>query len=398
MAAPAHRPEADTAGTEARPTQPWARTFAGVLVALFTTFVAVGLAITVIPRLVTRELHGSPLQVGVAFTVSGVVALLVRPYAGRLAQQRGCRPVMMLGAALMVLVGGLYALPPTLFGLLAARFVLGVGEALLFTAGSVWTVALTPVDRRGQVVGFYGLAMWAGLAVGPALGEVLYRTGSYGAVWTAAAVLPAVAVAVLTRLPDSARQGVAVSARLLPRAAILPGLSLGFGAFGYAAVASFGALALTSRGIGNGSLLISVFSASYVGVRVVAGRVPDRVGALPVIVVSACVEAVGLVLIAFASTLWVAAAGALIAGGGFTLLYPALAMIAIDTPPESERGAVLGAISSFFDVAVGLAGLLGGLLAEVGYTATFLLAAVAVLGSLYTGTAAARRRDRARAS
>lgn len=213
--------------------------------------------------------------------------------------------------------------------------------------------------------------------------------------WTTAAALPVVAVLVLSRLPDSARLGTAVSTRLLPRAAILPGLSLGFGAFGYAAVASFGALALTSRGIANGALLLSLFSASYVTVRLVAGRVPDRVGALPVIIVSASVEAVGLLFIAFSTTLWPAAVGALIAGGGFSLLYPALALIAIDTPPESERGAVLGAISSFFDIAVGIAGLLGGLLAEVSYTATFLLAAIAVLGSLFTGTAAARRRDRA---
>ncbi|MFJ6513890.1 MFS transporter [Streptomyces sp. NPDC091406] len=369
----------------------WARTFAGIVTALFCTFASFGLVIPVIPRLVTEELHGSALQVGVAFALSGVVALLVRPYAGQLAQRKGSRPVMLSGAGLLVVVAGLYALPLGLPGLFAARLVMGVGEALLFTAGSVWTVSLTPAERRGQIVGYYGLAMWTGLTVGPLLGEVVFRSGSFGAVWIMAAVLPAVSVGVLSFLPNSARLGTSVSARLLPRSSVLPGLSLGCGAFGYAAVAGFGALALSSRGIANGSLLISLFSVAYVSVRLLAGRTPDRLGALPVIVISASVEAIGMVLIAFASVLWVAALGALIAGAGFTLLYPALALITIDTAPEEERGAALGAITSFFDVGVGVAGLLGGVLADVSYTATFLLAAVAVLGSLLTGTAAARR-------
>ncbi|MFI0816879.1 MFS transporter [Streptomyces sp. NPDC021098] len=360
--------------------------------ALFCTFTSFGLVIPVIPWLVTEELNGSAFQVGTAFTLSGVVALLVRPYAGQLAQRRGSRPVMLLGATVIIVVAGLYALPLGLPGLFAARLVMGVGEALLFTAGSVWTVCLTPAERRGQIVGFYGLAMWTGLAVGPVLGEAVFRSGSFVAVWVTAAVLPAASVGVLSFLPNSARLGTAVSTRLLPPSSVLPGLSLGCGAFGYASVASFGALALASRGIGNGSLLISLFSAAYVSVRLLAGRVPDRIGPLPVIVVSASVEAIGMVLIAFAPVLWVAAVGALIAGGGFTLLYPALALITIDTAPEEERGAALGAVTSFFDVAVGAAGLLGGALAEVSYTATFLLSAVAVLGSLLTGTAAARRR------
>ncbi|MGW8555982.1 MFS transporter [Streptomyces tubercidicus] len=391
-ALPAKTPVAPPAQAPGR--QPWVRTFVGVITALFCTFASFGLVIPVIPRLVTEQLHGSPFEVGVTFTVSGVVALLVRPYAGQVAQRRGSRPVMMFGALLIIVVGGLYALPLGLPGLLVARLVMGIGEAFLFTAGSVWTVSLTPPERRGQIVGFYGLAMWTGLTVGPIMGDVVFRAGSYGAVWTLASVLPAIAVAVLLVLPNSPRLGTAVSGRLLPPSSVLPGLSLGCGAFGYAAVASFGALSLTARGIANGSLLLSLFSVAYVVVRLVAGRMPDRIGALPVIIVSASVEAIGMVLIAFAPSLWPAAIGALIAGAGFTLLYPALALITIDTSPEAERGAALGAITSFFDIAVGVAGLLGGLLAEVSYTATFLLSAVAVLGSLFTGTVAARRRTR----
>lgn len=371
-------------------TERWARTFAGLIAALLCTFTAVGMVIPIIPKLVTDELDGSAFEVGVTFTVSGVVALLVRPYAGQLAQRTGCRRVMLFGAVLIVATAGLYALPFGLPGLYAARVLLGVGEAMLFMAGSLWTVSLAPQDRRAQIVGFYGLAMWSGFALGPVLGELVHRAGSFGAVWATVAALPAVAFCVIFALTDRVERGAAVSRKLLPRSAVLPGVSLACGSFGYAMVAGFAALAMTHRGVAHGSVVVSAFGVAYVTVRVVAGRIPDRVGALPVVVFSASVEALGMVLIAFASDLWVAALGALIAGGGFTLLYPALALLTIDAAPEAERGAALGAVTSFFDVAIGLAGLIGGALAGVSYTLTFLIAAGAVLGSLYAGTAAAR--------
>jgi MFS family permease len=367
----------------------WARTFAGVVAALFGTFTAFGVVIPVIPRLVTEQLHGPPLAVGTAFTASAGTALLVRPYAGRLAQRWGSRPVMIIGCGLALVVAGGYALPLGLPGLFLVRMIMGVGEALMFTAGSVWTVALAPDQRRGQLIGLYGLALWGGLAAGPVLGELLYRTGSYASVWICAAVLPAISAALLGLLPRGPRLGAGVSRRLLPRAALLPGLSLCSGAYGYATIVGFGALALADRGIGGGAALLSIFSGGYVAMRLAGGRLPDLAGPLRVIVVAGVVEAVGLALVAVAPAWWTAALGALLAGGGCTLLYPALALITIDTVPPAERGAALGAIASFFDVGVAIGGLAGGLAAGLGYPATFWLAALVVLGGLAAGTTAA---------
>lgn len=369
----------------------WGRTFAGLVAALFATFTAFGAAVPVIPRLVTERYDGSPFVVGAAFTSSAIVALVFRPYGGQLAQRFGSRRLMLFGSGLAVVVGVLYTLPFGLPGLFTARLVMGVGEALLFTAGSVWTVQLAPEDRRGQVVGWYGLAMWSGLMAGPAVGEGLYRLGSYPAVWVCVIVLPCVAVGVLTRMRDAPPQGTAVSRRLVPPAALLPGLSLGAGAVGYAVVVSFGALALADRHIGNGTVLLSLFSTAYVAVRLLAGRLPDRFGPVRVIVVSSMFEAVGLIVIAFAPDWWLAAVGALIAGGGFTLLYPALAMITIDAAPEAERGAALGAVSSFLDLSVGVSGFVGGAIAEISYPATFCVAAAAALASVLIAPVAYRR-------
>jgi MFS family permease len=372
----------------------WARTFAGVFVAVWCTFTAFGLVVPVIPRLVTENLHGSAAMVGAAFATAAVVALLLRPFGGQLAQRFGTRSVMALGAAIALPTGIVYALPLGAPGLLAARVCTGAAEAMVMTAGSVWAVSLAPPHRRGQVIGWYGLSMWGGLAVGPVLGEIAFRVGSYALVWALAAALPAVALLVLAWLPRGDQIAGSVSRRLLPPAAVLPGLALAAGAFGYATVTSFAALAMTDRGIAGGAMLLSLFSAAYVTVRLLAGRLPDRFGPVPMILASAGLEACGLLMIAQAPSLWMAAVGALVAGGGFTLLYPSLAMIAIDNTPEADRGATLGAVSSFMDLSVGVAGLVGGLVAGVSYPAVFVLSAALALTAVAAGTAAARRRPR----
>src|SRR5919198_290296 len=272
----------------------WLPTFAGVFVAVWFTFTAFGVVVPVIPRLITQTLQGAAPLVGAAFAVTAVVALLLRPFGGQLAQRLGARAVIALGAVLAVAAGLAYLLPLGTAGLMAARVGAGVAEALVMTAGSVWVVALAPTHRRGQVVGLYGLAMWGGLAAGPVLGEVAFGVGSYALVWALAAALPVIALVVLWRMPRGELLGERVSRRLLPPAAVLPGLALAAGAFGYASVTSFGALAMADRGNAGGSLLLRLFSAADVTLRLAASRLPDRFGPMPVILTSAILEASGL--------------------------------------------------------------------------------------------------------
>ena len=71
---------------------------------------------------------------------------------------------------------------------------------------------------------------------------------------------------------------------------------------------------------------------------------------------------------------------------GFTLLYPSLALLVIDRSDEAERGAALGAYTSFWDLGLGVAGLVTGAVATgFGYEAVFLIAALAALASATVG-------------
>lgn len=374
----------------------WVPVFSGLCAVVLLNYTAFGAAMPVLPRLVEHRLHGPDLAVGAAFAISAIAALLSRPYVGRLAQRAGGRTVMAAGACGAALVGLLYAADTALggatgvTGLLVTRAFMGVCEAAVFTSGSLWVVALAPEERRGQIVGLYGLAMWSGWTLGPIAGEELRVHTGYGGVWIAHVVLPLIGALIVTRLPSE--RGAEPTRRLMPRPVVLPGVSLALAAVGYSALSGFAVLLLDARGVGGGPLVLSLFGASYVVVRLAAGRLPDRAGAGRVAVVCGLTEAAGLVLIAMAHTLWAAAAGALVMGAGFTLLYPSLALLVINRTPPEERGAALGAYTSFWDLGLGAGGLLTGAVASFGYPVIFMVAAGAAVAAAAAGRLAGAAR------
>src|SRR4029077_16353368 len=85
------------------------------------------------------------------------------------------------------------------------RCVLGGVEGTVFTAGSAWIVDLAPAERRGRVIGLYGLAVWGALSVGPLLGELLLHASGYTLVWLFAGTMPLAGAAIALRIPDPYR-------------------------------------------------------------------------------------------------------------------------------------------------------------------------------------------------
>jgi MFS family permease len=372
-------------GTEAPPLgtdRPGLR-FAGIFAVTFCGLTAVGCVLPVLPRYVRGPLHEGDLAVGIVIGCYAITGLLLRPIAGRLADRRGRKPTVLVGALLVGASGLLYLPSLGLAGLIVARLVLGAGEGSLYTAGSAWVVDLAPAARRGRVLGLYGLAVWGGLSVGPLAGELLLEAGGYRAVWLFAAGLPLLGALIAARVPDPF-EPIAHSEPhpLIAPEAIRPGLAVALASIGYAAVAAFIVLHLEARGIGHGATVFAAFAAMIVLTRLLVGDLPDRVGAAPVAIGATLAEAVGLLVIAVAHSLPVALAGGLAMGAAFSLLNPSLMLIAVNRVSESARGAAMGTFTAFFDAGVGFGAPLAGLTAALtDYEGAFLLAAAISVGS-----------------
>lgn len=372
--------------------------FAGVFAVTFLGLIAVGSVLPVLPRYVRGPLDSSDLAVGVVIGSYAITGLLLRPIAGRLADTRGRRPTVLIGALLVSLSGLLYLPHLGIPGLIFARLVLGAGEGALYTAGSAWIVDMAPEERRGRILGLYGLAVWGGLSVGPLLGELLLSATGYETVWICAAVLPLIGAAIATRVPDPFQPlAHAEPHPLIAPEAIRPGLAVALASVGYATLAAFIVLLLDARGVGHGATVFAAFAAMIVLARLLAGHLPDRYGPAPIAIGAVLVEAAGLLLIAVSHSLVLAMVGGMAMGGGFSLLNPSLMLIAVGRVSQAARGAAMGTYTAFFDAGVGIGAPLAGLAAALtSYEGAFLLAAAVavcsallILATLHRGGAAA---------
>ncbi|MET9066192.1 MFS transporter [Streptosporangium sandarakinum] len=397
----------------------------GVFGGLFCGYVGLSAVIPVLPGFVRERYGASDVAVGLVVMATAFTALLVRPVAGHLADRHGHRLVMLAGALIIAVGGVLYFLPLGVTGLVPLRLLLGVGEAALFTAGAVWTVALAPHERRGQLIGLYGVSMWGGISAGTFLGAAMLPLG-YGAVWAFSGAAALVGLLLISASPVHARAGRrgevpgeisdgevpggTVSGgdsgggpsgdgergtgpagggrrgsghRLLVRPALLPGTALALAAAGYVGLAAFVVLHLRARGIDSGVAVLSCFSAVYAGTRLFIGHLPDRLGPRRVAVWCGIGEAAGLLVVAAAPNLPVALIGSVITGVGFSLLHPSLSLMVMDLADPAEQGAAIGAYTSFWDLGLALWGpLIGAVATGFGYPAVFVAGAACAVAAV----------------
>lgn len=361
----------------------------GIFGGLFCGYVGLTVAIPVLPSFVRDSFDGSNFEIGLIVTATALTALLIRPVSGYLSDRHGHRLVMQAGALIVAVGGLLYYLPLGLPGLIANRLLLGVGEASLFTAGAVWTVSLAPHNRRGQLIGLYGVSMWGGISVGTFLGAVLMRYG-YDVVWGFSAAAALAGFVLIASVPGHRSEQPAGGRGLLLRPALLPGVALGLAAAGYAGLAAFVLLHLEAQGIRHGALVLSEFSAVYAATRLIIGRLPDQLGPRRVAAWSGAGEAIGLLIIAVAPNLPVAVLGAVVMGVGFSLLHPSLALMVMNRTEKSKQGAAIGAYTSFWDLGLTIWGpLIGAVAGGLGYPAVFFVGAACAAAA--TGVALAIR-------
>jgi len=109
---------------------------------------------------------------------------------------------------------------------------------------------------------------------------------------------------------------------------------------------------------------------------------PDAInkwGGLRVASVCFAIEAAGLFLVAGAADPWMAKLGAFLTGAGFSLVFPAIGVVAVKAVPQQNQGSALATYTAFMDLALGITGPLAGLIMSyAGVSLVYLLTALLV--------------------
>ena len=348
-------------------------------------FTSTGIAIYTLPLWVTGPVGSDKSGAGLAFGAFAVSALLLRPVAGRLADTRGRRPLL-VGGALISAVGMLgTAYASSLVLVVVLRLLLGVAEAAFFVASIAALADLAPPSRMGEATSYNSLGLYLGLAFGPPLAELLVGAGGYSVAWYGAATLSVIAALVAVGIRDL-RKGALDTAgrmRLIHWKAVPAALGFFASVVAMGALFAFGSLQANAVGLMPVSTPLFVYGVVVVAGRLLLARVLDRFRPLPLGSVALVIIAGGLMIMALWTTPLGMVLGAAVFALGITLSTPAFFSAIFATARPNERGAASGTASVFLDLAMGGGPILLGFAAQAsGIPFAFgVAAAVALAGS-----------------
>ena len=299
------------------------------------------------------------------FTVGAFVSRFV---SGRMADRAGRKPVMLFGTAVTALAGFAYIgvarmenVAMAVTGFLVVRLLHGLSTGFRPTGTSAFLTDIVPIRRRGEALGYLGVAGNAGMALGPALGSWLAVEFGYDAMFLASSALGMAAYAMTALLPESLEharkvqwsdlnvfQGGSIEKAAWPASMFLLPVALAFGAF----------LTVTPdlvEGLGfkyKGSFNTVVVAASIVA-RLVAGKASDRYGRVELLMVGTVLLFIGMTLFSNATSVPVLLVAGVVYGLSIGINMPAIFAWTIDLAREGRAATALSTMLMALEIGIG---------------------------------------------
>jgi MFS family permease len=369
----------------------------------FVVYLSIGLPLAILPAYVHLRMGYSAALAGLVISIQYIATFLSRPWAGRISDRQGAKVSVLWGmgactasGVLLLAAAALLRFPTvSVISLIVSRLVLGVGESLGSTGATLWGITSAGPEYTAKVISFNGVSTYGALALGAPLGVVMetyWGLGSLG--------ILTVLVCGVSLLMASAKEPVPViPGEHLPFRNVMwrvtpHGMGLALGGVGYSALATFVTLFYASRNWSGAALCLTAFGIAFVAARLLFIRTISHFGGFPVAKVCLVVESLGVLLLWRAVSPWMALAGAALAGFGYSLVFPALGVEAVERVSVENRGTALGVYTGFADVSFFLVGpVAGAVIGAFGYASVFLFALICVLASLAIVLVLARNRQ-----
>lgn len=367
-----------------------------VMLSNFGYFLAVGATLPVLPRFVEGPLGGGSVAVGLTMGTFSLAAVLLRPFTGRVGDTRGRRVLIIAGGLLVAgsLVG--YVFTTGLLVLFLLRLVSGAGEAMFYVGTASAINDLAPDERRGEALSYFSLSLFAGIGLGPILGEMVLEASGFEAAWIAAALCSGFAGAIGWLIPETRPTDAehVSSGKLVATSALLPGTVMAASIWGLAMFSTFVPLYALVLGLSGSRFLFALHSGVVFAIRLVGARLPDVLGPTKAATGALACSVLGFITMAAWADPIGLVVGTVVWSLGHSLAFPALMSMAVKGAPPSERGAVVGTFTAFFDLSFGVGAVAaGGIVHLFGYSGGFLSASIAAGAGLLLLSA---RRQKAR--
>jgi predicted MFS family arabinose efflux permease len=364
------------------------RPFVVTCLATFFFYLSFYLILPVMP-LYLADMGGTSTQLGLIIGLFAFMAMILRPPTGWIIDTRGSFLVLVAGMVIFFLASLGYVLARSVDAVLALRLFHGTGMGLFPTAATVVVAELAPLARRGEAMGWFGIANSVGMVFGPAAGTAVAGRLGFPVLFLLAAGVALLGLLCVGMLPKVGRPSAGKSPR--PRLedffsppAVLPSAILLCLYIPYGAMVAFIPIIATERGLANAGVFYTVFAVAVLLVRARAGRLSDEKGRAAVILPGMLVASVAFATLGLTSGSIGVLASAAIYGIAFGAAQPALLALTADRVAPEERGKAMGTFYAAWELGISSGAVAAGLLLKVTDFPVMWLwsAAMPVLGAL----------------
>ncbi len=368
-----------------------------ILSANFLLYFGFYLLMPVLPFFLVERFGVAEGAVGAMLACYTVAALAVRPFSGYLLDTFARKPLYIVAFIVFTLIFGGYVITGTIIMFIALRIVHGLSFGTVTVAGNTIVIDITPSSRRGEAVGYYGLANNIAMSLGPMTGLFMHDHMTFNTIFLTAMAccLAGLICACFIRTPK--KQPAARTALSLDRFILVKGIPLGIDllllSIPYGITTTYVAMYAKNIGITGGTGLFFTFMAAGLAIsRLFSGKQVDR-GHITGVIHAAFYPAIlcflSLFLCEKVAAHSVHAAGimlyatALVLGASFGTMFPAFNTMFVNLGRHDQRGTATSTYLTSWDVGIGIGLVTGGLIGQASsFSNAYLMGAVLTSVSL----------------
>ena len=369
-----------------------------ILAANFLLYFGFYILMPVLPFYLTEVFGLGKGSIGTILACYTVAALLVRPFSGYLLDAFARKPLYLLAFTVFTSVFGLYLLAGSVLLFVALRIVHGLSFGMVTVAGNTIVIDIMPSSRRGEGIGYYGLANNIAMSLGPMTGLFLHDYYSFTVIFLSAlgCCLAGLVMASLVKTPVKPRieRDSPIS---LDRFILLKGIPVGIDllliSIPYGITTTYVAMYAKSIGVVSGTGLFFTFMALGMAVsRMFSGRQVDH-GKITQVIMAGIVIVIlcyiglfvcePLFAVSEALVKIILYGSALALGVGSGMMFPAFNTMFVNLGRNDQRGTATSTYLTSWDVGIGIGLVTGGVIGEAySFSYAYLIGAVLCIVSL----------------
>ncbi|WP_308777127.1 MFS transporter [uncultured Bacteroides sp.] len=351
-----------------------------ILAANFLLYFGFWLLTPVLPFYLAENFNASNAMIGFVLSCYTISSLCIRPFSGYLLDTFARKPLYLLSYFIFIAIFAGYMVAGFLTLFIMLRIIHGISFGMVTVGGNTIVIDIMPSSRRGEGLGYYGLANNLAMSVGPMIGLFLHSHGvSYDTVFIASIGAGTVGFLSACAVKTPYKPPVKREPISLDRFILLKGLPAGFSllllSIPYGMTSNY--VAMYALQIGIKAEMGFFFTLMAIGMaisRLFSGKLVDKGKITQVIIAGTYMVCICYFLIAacgwtiawnyrFTTVLFFTIA--LLLGIGFGTMFPAYNTLFVNLAPNNQRGTATSTYLTSWDVGLGIGMLTGGYIAEI---------------------------------